>query len=107
MDESSELQVLQVKYGDRTTRKNVVFHGFADTGEPDADQPMDYSFWVARADRTVVLVDTGYDIAAHDWLGEVSRTPVPEGLRLLCIAPEDVTLVEELAAARRTAPDPQ
>ncbi len=88
-----ELSVLQVKYGDRVTRKSIVFHGFAESGEPDADQPMDYSFWVARTENAVVLIDTGYDISRHDWLGEISRTPTPEGLRLLGIDPADVELV--------------
>ena len=93
MTSVADFEVVQVKYGERVTRKSVVFHDFAASGEPDADQPMDYSFWVARNDRTVVLVDTGYDIAAHDWLGEISTMPTPEGLRLLGIAPADVDVV--------------
>jgi glyoxylase-like metal-dependent hydrolase (beta-lactamase superfamily II) len=88
-----DLSVIQVKYGDRRTRKSVVYHRFADLGEPDDIQEMDYSFWVIRNDETVILVDTGYDIDAHDWLGEVSRTPAPEGLALLGIGPADVSLV--------------
>ena len=86
-------QVLQVKYGDRVTRKSIVFHDFASTGEEDSDQPMDYSFWVLRNDKAVVLVDTGYPIDEFDWLGEISRTPSPEGLALLGIDPADVTMV--------------
>lgn len=92
-DEERALSVLQVKYADRVTRKSVVFHGFAESGEPDDDQPMDYSFWVARTDHAVVLVDTGYDVAEHDWLGEIGRTPGPDGLRLLGIDPADVHMV--------------
>lgn len=92
-DSADGLTVVQVKYGDRVTRKSVVFHGFAESGEADADQLMDYSFWVARTADKVILIDTGYDIAAQDWLGEVSRTPTPEGLRLLGIDPADVNLV--------------
>lgn len=91
--DSGTYQVLQVKYGDRLTRKSIVFHGFAETGELDADQPMDYSFWVLRNEGLIVLVDTGYPIADFDWLGEVSRVPSPEGLSLLGIAPEDVGVV--------------
>lgn len=92
-EEHEELSVLQVKYADRVTRKSIVFHGFADSGEPDADQLMDYSFWVVRNENAVVLVDTGYDISHHDWLGEISRTPTPDGLRLLGIDPAEVQLV--------------
>lgn len=91
--ESGTYQVLQVKYGDRLTRKSIVFHDFVNTGEIDADQPMDYSFWVARTNDTVVLIDTGYPINDFDWLGEISRTPSPEGLALLGISPDDVTMV--------------
>lgn len=93
MSGGGNFNVLQVKYGDRVTRKSIVFHDFASTGEPDADQPMDYSFWIARNHEHLVLVDTGYPISEHDWLGEISRTPSPEGLALLGIDPLDVDIV--------------
>jgi len=89
----SDLEVLQVKYGDRVTRKSIVFYEFDKTGQADAEQPMDYSFWVARNHDTVILVDTGYPIGERDWLGEVSRVPTPGGLELLGIKPLDVSLV--------------
>jgi glyoxylase-like metal-dependent hydrolase (beta-lactamase superfamily II) len=89
----SKFNVIQVKYGERVTRKRIVFHGFANSGEADEDQPMDYSFWIARNEEAIILIDTGYDVAGHDWLGEISRTPPPEGLALLGIEPAKVSMV--------------
>lgn len=86
-------EVLQVKYGDRVTKKSIVFHDFQATGEADADQPMDYAFWVLRDAEHVILVDTGYPIDEFDWLGEISRVPAPDGLALIGIDPLDVTMV--------------
>jgi glyoxylase-like metal-dependent hydrolase (beta-lactamase superfamily II) len=38
-------------------------------------------------------MDTGYDIAARDWLGEISVTPTPDGLKLIGVDPLDVNMV--------------
>lgn len=86
-------EVLQVKYGERVTRKSVVFHDFASYGEPDGDLHMEYNFWVIRSGDEVILLDTGYDIPARDWLGEISVKPTPEGLALLGIDPLGVAMV--------------
>lgn len=89
----SALNVIQVQYGERVTRKSVVLHDYQRYGQPDADLQMDYNFWVMRsADRTILL-DTGYDISARDWLGEVSVVPTPDSLRLLDIDPASVDMV--------------
>jgi glyoxylase-like metal-dependent hydrolase (beta-lactamase superfamily II) len=85
--------VTQVTYGERLTSKSAVFHGFAATGEPDAEQRMDYSFWIAQDEHRVVLVDTGYDIDARDWLGESSLVSPLEALGLLGIEPAQVRAV--------------
>jgi glyoxylase-like metal-dependent hydrolase (beta-lactamase superfamily II) len=89
----SALNVIQVQYGERVTRKSVVLHDYQRYGQPDGDLQMDYNFWVMRsADRTILL-DTGYDIGARDWLGEISVVPPPDGLRLLGIDPAAVDMV--------------
>ena len=38
-------------------------------------------------------MDTGYDIAAQDWLGEISVMPTPDGLKLIGLDPLDVDMV--------------
>jgi glyoxylase-like metal-dependent hydrolase (beta-lactamase superfamily II) len=86
-------EVLQVKYGERMTQKSVVFHEYASYGVPDGDLHMEYNFWVIRTADEVILLDTGYDIAARDWLGEISVKPTPQGLALLGIDPLDVAMV--------------
>ncbi|MFB2597783.1 N-acyl homoserine lactonase family protein [Herbiconiux sp. P17] len=87
------LSVWQVKYGERVVRMSDVFHDFAQYGVPDGDLDMDYNFWILRQGESIILVDTGYDIPKHDWLGEILVTPTPEGLALVGIDPADVDLV--------------
>jgi glyoxylase-like metal-dependent hydrolase (beta-lactamase superfamily II) len=54
---------------------------------------MDYNFYVIRAADGITLFDTGYDVAARDWLGEIPGTDTPACLALLGIDPADVTRV--------------
>lgn len=85
--------VWSVRYGERVVQKSAVFHDYAQYGLPDGDLGMDYNFWVIRAGRSVVLMDTGYDIAARDWLGEQSVMPTPDGLNLVGVSPSEVEMV--------------
>ena len=86
-------RVLSVKYADRLVRRSDVFHDYAEHGEPDGELAMDYNFWVVYGDDGITLVDTGYDVAARDWLGEIPRTSTPESLHLLGIDPAAVVRV--------------
>src|SRR5690349_1997047 len=90
---SVPLEVVQVTYGERVTRKSVVLHDYAAYGRPAGDLRMDYNFWIIRAGDTVILKDTGYDISARDWLGERVVKDTPEALELLGIDPAGVTMV--------------
>lgn len=85
--------VWSVRYGERVVQKSAVFHDYGQYGLPDGDLDMDYNFWVMRSDDKVVLMDTGYDIAAHDWLGEISVMPTPDGLKLIGLDPLEVDMV--------------
>ena len=85
--------VWSVRYGERVVHKSDVFHDYAQYGLPDGDLHMDYNFWVIRAGDAVVLMDTGYDIAARDWLGEISVMPTPDALKTIGIDPLDVAMV--------------
>jgi len=87
------LTVWQVKYGERVVRKKDVFNDYEAYGLPDGPLDMDYNFWVLRSGETTILVDTGYDIPEHDWLGEISVTPPPVGLQKVGVDPEKVDLV--------------
>ncbi len=89
----SGLSVIQVQYGERVTRKSVVLHDYERYGQPDGDLQMDYNYWVVRSGDQTILLDTGYDISARDWLGEISVVPTPESLRLLGIDPAAVDMV--------------
>ncbi|KJC64843.1 N-acyl homoserine lactonase family protein [Agreia bicolorata] len=87
------ISIWQVKYGERVVRKSDVFFDYASYGLPDGDLDMDYNFWVLRAGDATILVDTGYDIPAHDWLGEISVTPPPRALELVDVDPLTVDMV--------------
>ncbi|AKS32182.1 N-acyl homoserine lactonase family protein [Mycolicibacterium goodii] len=94
---SVPLSVWQVKYGERVVRRSDVLHDYAQYGLPDGNLDMDYNFWVVRGRQNgqakTILVDTGYDIPARDWLGEISVTPPPEGLKLVDVDPSEVDMV--------------
>jgi glyoxylase-like metal-dependent hydrolase (beta-lactamase superfamily II) len=40
---------------------------------------MECNFWIIRSADATILLDIGYDIAARDWLGEISVLPTPDG----------------------------
>jgi glyoxylase-like metal-dependent hydrolase (beta-lactamase superfamily II) len=85
--------VWAVKYGERVVRKNDVFWNYQEYGLPDGDLDMDYSYWVIKAGDKTILMDTGYDIPKHDWLGEILVTPTPESLKIIGVDPREVHMV--------------
>jgi glyoxylase-like metal-dependent hydrolase (beta-lactamase superfamily II) len=87
------IEVVQVKYGERMVKKSDVFHDYAAYGLPDGQLHMEYNFWVLRDGDDVALLDTGYDIPARDWLGEIPVLATPDGLALLGIDPRAVSMV--------------
>jgi glyoxylase-like metal-dependent hydrolase (beta-lactamase superfamily II) len=87
------ISVWQIKYGERVVRRSYAFKDYAQYGLPDGDLEVDYNFWVLRAGETTILVDTGYDISARDWLGETSVTPPIAGLGLIDVDPATVDMV--------------
>lgn len=89
----SAIEVVQVTYGRRATRRSAVLHDYASYGLPDADLAMEYNFWVLRDGPATILVDTGYDIPARDWLGEIPVVPVPDALAALGVDPLAVSMV--------------
>lgn len=92
--DSGKIQsVLSVRYGERVVRKNDVFYNYGAYGLPDGDLHMDYNFWVMKSGDKVILMDTGYDISARDWLGEISVMPTPEALKVIELDPLDVDMV--------------
>lgn len=93
MTDARGFSVWSVKYGERVVRKADVFYDYDQYGLPDGDLDMDYNFWVIRKGDSIILVDTGYDIPKHDWLGEISVTPTPKALEILEIDPKDVDMV--------------
>lgn len=90
---SSAMSVWSVKYGERVVKRSDVFHDYAQYGQPDGELDMDYDFWLIRSNGSTILLDTGYDIPKFDWLGEISVTPTPEGLRIIGVEPSDVNMV--------------
>ncbi|MFI5615371.1 N-acyl homoserine lactonase family protein [Amycolatopsis sp. NPDC051903] len=89
----SGFEVVQVRYGERVTRKSAVLYDYSSYGEPDGDLHMDYNFWVLRDVSKTILLDTGYDITERDWLGEQPVIPTADALALLGIDPLEVSTV--------------
>jgi glyoxylase-like metal-dependent hydrolase (beta-lactamase superfamily II) len=93
VDGATIQSIWSVRYGERVVRKSDVFYDYGTYGLPDGDLHMDYNFWVLRAGDKVILMDTGYDIAARDWLGEISVMPTPDCLKLIDLDPLSVDMV--------------
>ncbi|WP_442575813.1 N-acyl homoserine lactonase family protein [Microbacterium sp. F51-2R] len=88
---SDELwDVLQVTYAERPTTRSAMFDRFAESGEPDGPLLMDYNFWVLRRPGSVLLVDTGYDVAARPGFEEVETIRVLDALAALDIDASEV-----------------
>jgi glyoxylase-like metal-dependent hydrolase (beta-lactamase superfamily II) len=85
-------EVLAVRYGTRTARRSEVYLHFDAYGEPDAEQVMDYYFWVVRSDGGgVTLIDCGFNAASGGRRHRTMLCPPPEALRRLGIEPATVS----------------
>jgi glyoxylase-like metal-dependent hydrolase (beta-lactamase superfamily II) len=60
----SGYEVLAVRYGTRIARKAETYLNYHVYGEPDADLPMDYFFWVVRDAARTIVVDCGFGAEA-------------------------------------------
>jgi glyoxylase-like metal-dependent hydrolase (beta-lactamase superfamily II) len=63
MSNTSEYQVVIVKYGTRKTVRSDVYLNYPLYGEADAAIEMDYFFWVLRNGERTVIIDTGFSQA--------------------------------------------
>ncbi|WP_026150870.1 N-acyl homoserine lactonase family protein [Streptomyces prunicolor] len=61
LNADSTYEVFAVRYSTRTATRSELFHGYPLYGEPDADTPFDYFFWVARNASRTVVIDCGYE----------------------------------------------
>ena len=86
-------EVFAVRYATRETRKSECYYRYHAYGEPDAAIGMDYFFWVLRDGDRVVLVDTGYSVAAGE---RRSRTTLCSPLEALARAGVEPAGVEHL-----------
>ncbi len=89
---SPPYELFAIRYATREAQRRDHFIG----GDPhDAPMPMDYFVWVAKNDRHVVVIDTGFDEPMALKRGrDFLRCPV-ESLRLVGVDPaavEDVVL---------------
>lgn len=90
-------EVLALRYGSRIARKAETFLNYHVYGEPDADLPMAYFFWLlrgtgAQAGRNV-LVDTGFGAEAGARRGRTQQVDPVDALREFGVAPEQVDQV--------------
>jgi glyoxylase-like metal-dependent hydrolase (beta-lactamase superfamily II) len=60
MSESSDYEILAIKYGTRRGTRSEIFLNYHLYGEPDSPLDMDYYFWLIRNSERTVLVDCGF-----------------------------------------------
>jgi len=84
-------EVLAVRYGARTASKSDSYLNFHVYGEPDAEFPMDYYFWVVRDGERTILFDCGFGAEAGRRRGRTLLVEPVTALRALGIDPATVT----------------
>jgi glyoxylase-like metal-dependent hydrolase (beta-lactamase superfamily II) len=83
-------EVLAVRYGTLRSRKSELYYRFGSYGEPDAEQSLDYWFWVLRDGDSTLLVDTGFDPSVGERRGRVCLCPPLDALARLGIEPGSI-----------------
>jgi glyoxylase-like metal-dependent hydrolase (beta-lactamase superfamily II) len=73
-------EIVAIRYATLIQPKSRAYYRFESYGEPDADIPMDYFFWVLRSDAHTIVVDTGFDPAAGARRGRTCLCPPLEAL---------------------------
>ncbi|MEA2177190.1 MAG: hypothetical protein QOG77_487 [Solirubrobacteraceae bacterium] len=82
---SNRWDVVAVRYATLRATKGALYYRWADTGEPDGEQVMDYFFYVLRGGGRTIVVDCGFDPVAGARRGRTCLTEPVEALRLLGI----------------------
>jgi glyoxylase-like metal-dependent hydrolase (beta-lactamase superfamily II) len=86
-------EVLAVRYGTLPSLKSHLFYRYEAYREPDAEQSLDYFFWVLRGGERTLVVDTGFDPAVGRRRGRTCLCPPREALGRLGIDPRSVAQV--------------
>jgi glyoxylase-like metal-dependent hydrolase (beta-lactamase superfamily II) len=73
-------EVLAVRYGTRRSLKSALYHRYESYGEPDAEQSLDYFFWVLRGGAPTIVVDTGFEPEVGRRRGRIGLCPPREAL---------------------------
>ena len=86
-------EALAVRYGTLRSTKSRLYHRYESYGEPDAEESLDYYFWVLRDGPRVRLVDTGFDPAVAARRGRTCLCPPREALARIGVEPAAVSQV--------------
>ncbi|MDO8212241.1 N-acyl homoserine lactonase family protein [Conexibacter sp. CPCC 206217] len=84
-------EVLAVRYGTLLTRRSALYYRWSEYGEPDAEERMDYYFWLLRRGEQTIVVDTGFGAAAGARRGRTLLCDTGEALARLGVDPASVT----------------
>jgi glyoxylase-like metal-dependent hydrolase (beta-lactamase superfamily II) len=79
-----------LRFATTTLQKAGRYHRYASYGEPDADVPLDFYFWLVRNEDRVVLVDTGFGHERGAVLGYHHDVPPLDLLARFGVRGEDV-----------------
>ena len=80
-DVSDLSDVVAVRYATLNSTLGALYYRWADYGEPDGPQVMDYFFYVLRGDGRTIVVDCGFDPVAGARRGRTCLTEPVEALR--------------------------
>jgi glyoxylase-like metal-dependent hydrolase (beta-lactamase superfamily II) len=86
-------EVLAVRYGTLPSLKSHLFYRYEAYREPDAEQSLDYFFWVLRGGDRTLVIDTGFDPAVGRRRGRTCLCSPREALGRLGIDPQSVAQV--------------
>ena len=82
--------VVAVRYATLKATRGALYYRWADYGEPDGEQVMDYFFYVLRGGGRTIVVDCGFDPVAGARRGRTCLTEPVEALRQLGVDPASV-----------------
>lgn len=88
-----EYEIAAVRYGTLASRKSALYLHWDAYGEPDADESLDYFFYVLRGGGDTIVLDTGFHPDSGRRRGRTCLRPPRKALTDLGIDPRDVSRV--------------
>ncbi len=89
----STYEIVAIRYGTLAARRSELFLRWNAYGEPDADERLDYFFYVLSDGRETIVIDTGFEPASGIRRGRTCLRSPGDALQDLQIDPNEVAEV--------------